>query len=57
MLYAKGNRAFRKKVDINDILDTYKSLQKLRGLLDFNLNKSITWNYVSNTMRVVTGNG
>jgi len=57
MLYAKVNRTFRKKADINEILDTYKSLQKLRGLLDFNLNKSITWNYVSNMMRMVAGNG
>jgi len=55
MLYAKGNRTSRKKVSINEILDTYKSLQKLRGLLDFNLNKSITWNYVSNMMRMVIG--
>ncbi len=57
MLYAKGDGTFRKKVDINEILDAYKSLQKLRGLLDFNLNKSITWNYVSNMMRTVMGNG
>ena len=55
-LYAKGNRAFRNKLDLNEILDAYKSLQKLRGLLDFNLNKSITWNYVSNMMRTVIGN-
>ncbi len=53
MLYAKGSGTFRKKADINAILDTYKSLQKLRGLLDFNLNKSITWNYVSDMMRMV----
>ena len=56
MLYAEGNRTFRKKADIDEILDTYKSLQKLRGLLDFNLNKSITWNYVSSMMRMVINN-
>jgi DNA polymerase-3 subunit delta' len=56
MLYAKGNRTFRKKVDINEILDIYKSLEKLRGLLDFNLNKAITWNYVSSMMRTLAGN-
>ncbi len=57
MLYAKGHRAFSKKADVNEILETYKSLQKLRGLLDFNLNKSITWNYVSNMMKTAIGNG
>ncbi|HXW68316.1 MAG TPA: DNA polymerase III subunit delta' [Dissulfurispiraceae bacterium] len=56
-LYAKGNRTFCKKADLNEILDTYKSLQKLRGVLDFNLNKSITWNYVSHIMRTVLGHG
>ncbi len=56
MLYQKENGTFLKKADIGEILDTYKSLQKLRGLLDFNLNKSITWNYVSNMMRVVIDN-
>jgi len=29
------------------VLDAYQQLQKVRGLLDLNLNKSITWNYVS----------
>ena len=29
------------------VLDAYQRLQKVRGLLDLNLNKSITWNYVS----------
>ncbi|MBF0558301.1 MAG: DNA polymerase III subunit delta' [Nitrospirae bacterium] len=55
MLYEKGNRNFPKKIEIRSILDTYKSLQKVKGLLDFNLNKSITWNYVSNMMKTVIG--
>jgi DNA polymerase-3 subunit delta' len=55
LLYGKENRSFRKKNDLRGILDTYKSLQKVRDLLDFNLNKSITWNYVSNLMRTVIG--
>ena len=56
MLYAEGSRTFRKKADIEEVLDTYKSLQKLRGLLDFNLNKAITWNYVSSMMKMVIEN-
>jgi DNA polymerase-3 subunit delta' len=51
LFYRETDRSFYKKMGPGEILDTYKSLQKLRGLLDFNLNKSITWNYVSALMR------
>lgn len=33
--------------DLQSVLDAYQRLQKVRGLLDLNLNKSITWNFVS----------
>lgn len=46
-----------KRLDINDILDAYQSLQQVSGLLDFNLNKSITWNYVSSIMRTLMAHG
>lgn len=38
---------------LNDVLNAYQEMQQLKGLLDFNLNKSITWNYVSTIMRQV----
>ncbi len=45
------------KSTLNYILNAYQEMQRLRGLLDFNLNKSITWNYVSTIMRQAMGNG
>jgi len=39
--------------EAKDILDAYQEMQRLKGLLDFNLNKSITWNYVSTIMKGV----
>jgi DNA polymerase III subunit delta' len=33
--------------NVRTILNAYQDLQKLRGQLDLNLNKSITWNFVS----------
>lgn len=40
-----------KPAALKSIMEAYQSLQKLYGLLDFNLNKSISWNYVSGIMR------
>lgn len=53
LLCGKENRNLRCKNDLRLTMDTYKSLRKVRDLLDFNLNKSITWNYVSSLMRAV----
>jgi DNA polymerase-3 subunit delta' len=39
--------------DIQAVTNAYQSLQKFKGLLDFNLNKSISWNYVASIMRQV----
>lgn len=40
-----------KTSSLQNIIDAYQRLQTLKGLLDFNLNKSISWNYVSSIMR------
>jgi hypothetical protein len=40
---------------IGPVLDAYQGLQKVRGLLDLNLNKSITWNYVSGIIQNSVG--
>ncbi len=50
-----GNRqwAIGNKQKTKDILNSYQDMQQVKGLLDFNLNKSITWNYVSTIMRRV----
>lgn len=37
--------------EIRDILGAYQNLQAISGLLNFNLNESITWNYVATIMR------
>lgn len=44
-------------IEINSLLIIYNSLLSLKSLLDFNLNKSITWNYVSTIMRKAIGDG
>jgi hypothetical protein len=48
-----GNRQWSigNKQKIKDILNSYQDMQQVRGLLDFNLNKSITWNYVATIMQ------
>lgn len=53
-----GNRqwAIGNKQKIKDILNAYQDVQQVRGLLDFNLNKSITWNYVASIMRMLMAN-
>jgi hypothetical protein len=38
-------------VDLKVIIDIYNELNLLKGLLMFNLNKSITWNYASSILR------
>jgi len=58
-LILKNQRSMAKSkdIDIKNILDVYHSMQNIRGLLDFNLNKSITWNYVASIMKKAIGNG
>ena len=44
------------KQKIEDILNSYRDIEHIEGLLDFNLNKSITWNYVASIMKNAIGN-
>lgn len=52
-LMLKGQGSKVKGQEIQSILNLYQDMQQVRGLLDFNLNKSITWNYVASIMRRV----
>lgn len=40
-----------KTLEIKDIIESYFKISFLRGYLGFNLNKSITWNYVSTILQ------
>jgi DNA polymerase-3 subunit delta' len=40
-----------KSLDLHVIIDIYGKLSKVKGLLMFNLNKSITWNYTASLLR------
>lgn len=40
-----------KSADLQVIIDLYKELSLVKGLLLFNLNKSITWNYTASLLR------
>jgi len=40
-----------KTIELKDIIESYIKLSFLKGYLGFNLNKSITWNYVSIVMQ------
>jgi hypothetical protein len=38
-------------MDLQGIIDNYQKLNTLRGYLNFNLNKSLTWNYTGSLLR------
>ncbi len=40
-----------KALNIKTILDAYMDMQKVREMLDYNLNKAITWNHIASRMR------
>ncbi|MEW6213808.1 MAG: DNA polymerase III subunit delta' [Nitrospirota bacterium] len=40
-----------KSVDLRDIIENYQKLNTLRGYLNFNLNRSLTWNYTGAILR------
>jgi DNA polymerase-3 subunit delta' len=42
-----------KATDMPSILRAYHKITRLKGKLDFNLNKSITWNYTASVLRSV----
>ncbi len=46
LLYEKGLRSD----DLQTVLDTYTMIDRVKGLIDFNLNKSLTWNYIATVM-------
>ncbi|MCL5023874.1 MAG: DNA polymerase III subunit delta' [Nitrospirae bacterium] len=47
-----------KTMDIKGIIRTYTTLTSLKGQMDFNLNKAITWNYTSSLVKALgEGNG
>lgn len=45
-----------KTKDIMSIIKIYDKLKLLKGLLYFNLNKAITWNYTASIIKTVMGN-
>lgn len=42
-----------KSADITNIINTYDKIRLLKGQLDFNLNKAITWNYTASIMKTI----
>jgi hypothetical protein len=40
-----------KSADLQGIIDIYRELNRLRGLLIYNPNKSVTWNYTASLLR------
>ncbi len=57
LIYGRGERKIYENANLRALFDAYQGLLKIRGLLDFNLNKSISWNYVSQIMKMAMGNG
>ncbi|HEX8947341.1 MAG TPA: DNA polymerase III subunit delta' [Dissulfurispiraceae bacterium] len=51
LIYPGAGKGAYKNVKPQAVFEAWQNLQKLRGLLDFNLNKSISWNYVSAIMQ------
>jgi DNA polymerase-3 subunit delta' len=44
-------KKFSSTTDLRGIIDNYRQLNTLRGYLNFNLNKSLTWNYTGSLLR------
>jgi DNA polymerase-3 subunit delta' len=44
-------KQFSSTTDLRGIIDNYRKLNTLRGYLNFNLNKSLTWNYMGALLR------
>jgi hypothetical protein len=42
-------------MDLKGIIKDYQTLYALRGYLNFNLNKSLTWNYTGSLLRKEMG--
>jgi DNA polymerase-3 subunit delta' len=48
-------KKFSSTTDLPGIIDNYQNLNTLRGYLNFNLNKSLTWNYAGAILRGIKG--
>jgi len=44
-------KKFSSSMDLRGIIDSYQKLNTLKGYLNFNLNKSLTWNYTGSLLR------
>jgi DNA polymerase-3 subunit delta' len=44
-------KKFSSTTDLRGIIDNYRKLNTLKGYLNFNLNKSLTWNYTGSLLR------
>jgi len=44
-------KKFSSSMDLKVIIDNYQKLNTLRGYLNFNLNRSLTWNYAGSLLR------
>lgn len=44
-------KKFSSSMDLQGIIDNYQQLNTLMGYLNFNLNKSLTWNYTGSLLR------
>jgi len=46
-------KEFSSAMDLKVIIDCYQKLNTLRGFLNFNLNRSLTWNYTGSLLRIL----
>jgi DNA polymerase-3 subunit delta' len=46
-------KEFSSAMDLKVIIDCYQKLNTLRGYLNFNLNRSLTWNYTGSLLRIL----
>lgn len=44
---------FSSSIDLKVIIENYQKLSELKGYFNFNLNKSLTWNYTGSLLRVL----
>ena len=46
-------KEFSSAMDLKVIIDCYQKLNTLKGYLNFNLNRSLTWNYTGSLLRIL----
>jgi DNA polymerase-3 subunit delta' len=56
-LYGKNSYRAYRNIAPQAAFDAYQRLQKMSNLLDFNLNKSLSWNYVTSIMKQLVAHG